>query len=118
MQTLPQTILNGLLIASLADCVGPDVTLDGRIVTPALEDEAVGSNPVLSYDEMTASLRRCEIAEVHYGGPVRVYYFTRKDGTSFVVRGTGNWLDAEEKLAQTVATETAKCDGDIMMVIS
>ena len=39
-------------------------------------------------------------------------------GSAAVVRGTGNWLDAEEKLAQTVATETAKCDGDIMMVIS
>ena len=87
--------------------------------TPAAQEaRAIGDNDLLTYDKMILELRQCRIETVAYGGPVRVYTFIRTDGTRFVVQGEGDWLEAEQRLEQTVATESAACPTDVMLVIS
>lgn len=80
--------------------------------------------PVVSEAEMRASLRACDIASIGYGGPSRLYTFTRKDGSQFMTSATGpsygggDWMEAEQFFGQIVTEESAGCDEQIMFVIA
>ncbi len=108
MLTVPVTTACFILgVSLLSGCADPEPKL-----------------PLVSETDMRSSLRACDIEAVAYGGPSRKYTFIRTDGSKFLATGTGpsfeglDWVDAEYRLGQIVATETKDCKTPVLLIIS